>query len=469
MREVQSDAPIELPDEEATIPESSKVQLFDNSSHRDMPERYVNTTSLDRGSTERKIEFEILEDMYFSDLFMGLETIVNLYLDTPFMENGDGILTDKMPSDETIPDVGHGNASGEVEHDEGILLVVSVPHIAFSMKFDSTCNDCLTIVMGDFKEIPEKSACRIDNTFTDQHLSNQFPFDPGESVPPSIMFESLNIHFDIPHCFPIALHSGVVGLVGGELSNEFSSCKMDVQAVQPRPPCPLPKPHFLALLLDFLAQVAHSVVITKKLNFYELVIIGVDDSNLIARLRAANFNSKTQPTEVALVAILHDSNPIARLRAANFSSKTQPAAAALTTILQEWRVSKLRSGYKVRLHVVHFAGYTFYCVIKMVELVARHRLHHGLGDALVYAICLNKCMVAGQVITELNLIMLIIFTVNLKEHGWLIAVALEKFGEQRAAKTVYLYFKVDNSSFDESDHVKKCCLSYISHASGDPY
>ncbi|OIT38139.1 peptidyl-prolyl cis-trans isomerase fkbp62 [Nicotiana attenuata] len=120
--------------------------------------------------------------MCLADFFMGLETIVNLSLDKLFMEKGDGISTGKMPSDETIPDVEYGNASGAVEHDEGILLVVSVLHIAFSMKFDSTCMDYSTIVVNDFKEIPEKSACRIDNTFTNQRLSNQFPFNPGVNL-----------------------------------------------------------------------------------------------------------------------------------------------------------------------------------------------------------------------------------------------------------------------------------------------
>ncbi|OIT18667.1 hypothetical protein A4A49_55344 [Nicotiana attenuata] len=182
LEEVQSDAPIELHDAEATIPESSKVQLFNDSSHRDMPERYINATSLDRGSSERQTEFEVLEYMYLADFFMGPQTIVNLYLDKVFMENGDGISTGKMPLDETIPNVKHRNASGAIEHDEGILLVVSVPHIAFSMKFDSTCKDYSTIVVDDSKEIPKKSACRIDNTFTHQRLSNQFPFNPGVNI-----------------------------------------------------------------------------------------------------------------------------------------------------------------------------------------------------------------------------------------------------------------------------------------------
>ncbi|XP_009625222.1 uncharacterized protein [Nicotiana tomentosiformis] len=220
---------------------------------------------------------------------------------------------------------------------------------------------------------------------------------------------------------------------GGKLSNEMSSCMMDVQTVPPRPPRPLPKSHFLA-------QVSHSVAITTNLNSNGLVIIGVDDSNIYARLLAANL-----------------------------SSKTQPAATAFAAILQERKVLKLRSGYKVKLHSVHLAAYTFYGVIKMIELVVHHRFHHGLGHALVYVILLNKYVIAGQVIIELNLIMLINFTVNQIEHGWLIAVAMEKFGEEKTAKIVHLYFKMDNSSFDGSEHVKKCCMSYVSHAFGDPF
>lgn len=67
--------------------------------------------------------------------------------------------------------------------------------------------------------------------FLDQ-FGIEFSFDPGESVLPSIMFESLDIHFNIPHCLPSALYSVAVGLngtlEGDKLSNEMSSCIMDV-------------------------------------------------------------------------------------------------------------------------------------------------------------------------------------------------------------------------------------------------
>ncbi|XP_070037451.1 uncharacterized protein LOC107759561 [Nicotiana tabacum] len=46
---------------------------------------------------------------------------------------------------------------------------------------------------------------------------------------------------------------------------------------------------------------------------------------------------------------------------------------------------------------------------------------------------------------------------------------MEKFGEEKTTKIIHLYFKMDNSSFDGSKHVKKCCMSYVSHAFGDPF
>ncbi|OIS98150.1 hypothetical protein A4A49_25143 [Nicotiana attenuata] len=234
-----------------------------------------------------------------------------------------------------------------------------------------------------------------------EHTSIHLPFDPGESVSPFILFESLNIHFDIPHCVPIALCFGVVGLdgttEGGKLSNEMSSCTIDVQAVQPRPPQPLRKPHFLALLLDFLAQVAHSVEI-------------------------GGYGSKIN----------------ARLLAANFLSKMQSAIATLAAMLQEWKALELRSGPKVKVQTKHLVGYTFYGVIEMVELDAHHKLHHGLDDALVYVILLNKCVIVGQC------------------------------------------FKLDNFSFGGSkheyglyhiscEHVKEYGLNHISSPSGAPF
>nr|XP_033513891.1 uncharacterized protein LOC117278531 isoform X2 [Nicotiana tomentosiformis] len=143
--DAQSDAPIGMPDLEATGPASSEVQLFDKSTHRDMSERYVTVTSLDRGTSEQHIEFETSDDLYLADCFIEPETIVNLSLDKYFIENEDGISPGEIPSNETIPDVEQGK-------DEGILMVVRVPHIAFSMKFDNACKDYSTIVVVDFKE-----------------------------------------------------------------------------------------------------------------------------------------------------------------------------------------------------------------------------------------------------------------------------------------------------------------------------
>ncbi|XP_016486037.2 uncharacterized protein LOC107806402 isoform X1 [Nicotiana tabacum] len=170
--DAQSDAPIDIPDLEATGPTSSEVQQFDKSVHRDMSERYVTASSLDRGSSEQHINCETWDDLYLADFFMERETIVNLYLANFFTENEDEIPPGEMPSNETILDVEHGK-------DEGILMMVSVPHIAFSMKFDNTCKDYSTIVVVNFKVIPEKSSCRTNTTFIDQLLSTQFPFNPG--------------------------------------------------------------------------------------------------------------------------------------------------------------------------------------------------------------------------------------------------------------------------------------------------
>ncbi|XP_016440919.1 uncharacterized protein LOC107766624 [Nicotiana tabacum] len=137
--------------------------------------------------------------------------------------------------------------------------------------------------------------------------------------------------------------------------------------------------------------------------------------------------------------------------------KTHAAVAALAAMLQKWVVLELRSGSKVKLRAIQGAGYTFSGVIEVVELVACHRLHHGLGDAFIYGILLNKYRIAGQVITKLNLIMLKSSTINRKDHGcsWLIAGAIERFSVERASKTIYQFFKETNSSFDGFEHVKE--------------
>ncbi|KAJ8529281.1 hypothetical protein K7X08_036116 [Anisodus acutangulus] len=155
-----------------------------------------------------------------------------------------------------------------------------------------------------------------------------------------------------------------------------------VQTVQPRLPCPLPKPPFPALLLEFLAQVAQYVEISKELDFDGLVIIIEDDSNTNAHLVAAHFSIKLQPAE----------------------------AFHCCHVTGVESIRSKRSEYKVMLQVVHPTGYTFYAVIEMVELAARHRLRHGL-------------------------------------------VARKRFGGERASKTIHQYFKVDNFSFDGSEHI----------------
>ncbi|KAF3620666.1 hypothetical protein FXO38_32238 [Capsicum annuum] len=119
-------------------------------------------------------------------------------------------------------------------------------------------------------------------------------------------------------------------------------------------------------------------------------------------------------------------------------------------MLQGWKDLKSRSECKMKLQVLHPTGYILIVVIETIYLVVCHILHHGLAN--VYA-------VAGQVITELNLLLLTSFTGNKEKHGcnWLIAVAMERFSGEGAFKTVYWYLNVDNFRFDGSDHVNEYC------------
>ena len=79
----------------------------------------------------------------------------------------------------------------------------------------------------------------------------------------------------------------------------------------------------------------------------------------------------------------------------------------VATMLLKLKVIALKSVYKVKFEIEHpYAGYTLYGILEMIELVARHRLHHVLDTALVLSILLNKCAVVGhEVIPELHLIM----------------------------------------------------------------
>lgn len=135
--------------------------------------------------------------------------------------------------------------------------------------------------------------------------------------------------------------------------------------------------------------------------------------------------------------------------------KMQVAVAALVVVLQEWKVFELRNGYEVKLRAIQGIGYTFSGIIEVVELVSRHRLHHGLGDALIYGILLNKYGFVGQVITKHNLIMRQSSNLDRNGYSWLIAGAMEIFSGECASKTVYQFFKADNSSFDGCEHVKE--------------
>ncbi|OIS96015.1 hypothetical protein A4A49_04112 [Nicotiana attenuata] len=112
----------------------------------------------------------------------------------------------------------------------------------------------------------------------------------------------------------------------------------------------------------------------------------------------------------------------------------------------------------MHLDTLHWLPLALYSgVFGLDELAAHHRLPHGLSDALVYVILLNKCVIVGKVMTELNVIRLNLFTVNQIEHGcnWLIAVTMARFDGERATKTVHQCFMVDNFSFGGSEHVKE--------------
>nr|XP_033514980.1 uncharacterized protein LOC117279532 [Nicotiana tomentosiformis] len=105
--------------------------------------------------------------------------------------------------------------------------------------------------------------------------------------------------------------------------------------------------------------------------------------------------------------------------------KLQPVTNVLTAMLQEWKTLNLRSGYKVKHQAVQGVGYIF------------------SGGS-------ENCVVAWHVITKLNLVML----------KSLIAGVMGLNGE-RASKIIYQYF-MDNYRIDESEHVKVCCMYYIS-------
>jgi len=62
-----------------------------------------------------------------------------------------------------------------------------------------------------------------------KHIFINFPFDPGDSIPPSIMFKSVDIHLDISHYLSIELYSSVFVLdgttKGGKLLGEMLVAK----------------------------------------------------------------------------------------------------------------------------------------------------------------------------------------------------------------------------------------------------
>ncbi|WMV59095.1 hypothetical protein MTR67_052480 [Solanum verrucosum] len=179
------------------------------------------------------------------------------------------------------------------------------------------------------------------------HIFINFPFDLGESIPPSIMFKSV----DISHYLSIKLYSSVIILdgttKGGKLLDEMLVAKWVDKSVNLD--CHDHFQNHLSKLYynSFLAQLEQSVEMANEFDFEGLVIIGVVDSKINACLVAANFNSEMQP-------------------------------ATLATMSPEWKVLKLRSNYKLKLQAVHPIGYTFYGAIEMVELVVRHILRLGI-------------------------------------------------------------------------------------------
>ena len=82
----------------------------------------------------------------------------------------------------------------------------------------------------------------------------------------------------------------------------------------------------------------------------------------------------------------------------------------------------------------------------MIECTAHHRLHHALDTPIFVVILLNKCMVAGQVVHELHLVMSKIFTANQRECGcWLISVSMQWFMGRLASNTIHQLLKVNIS------------------------
>ncbi|KAM3269117.1 hypothetical protein P3S67_031081 [Capsicum chacoense] len=170
--------------------------------------------------------------------------------------------------------------------------------------------------------------------------------------------------------------------------------------------------HLSQLYLDFIVQVDQLIEIAKKFDFDGFVII-------------SRIDSKTNGC----------------LFAANFSCNRKLVATALVAMLQGWKDLKSRSECKMKLQVLHPTGYILIAVIETIYLVVCHILHHGLAN--VYA-------VAGQVITELNLILLTSFTGNKEKHGcnWLIAWQWRDLVEKELLKMFIASFD-PNSTLDD--------------------
>ncbi|KAG5570863.1 hypothetical protein H5410_060629 [Solanum commersonii] len=178
----------------------------------------------------------------------------------------------------------------------------------------------------------------VDNKIDAIHIVINFPFDLGESIPPSIMFKSMGIQLDISHYLSIELYSSVIVLdgttKGGKLLDEMLVAKWVDKPVNLD--CHDHYQNHLSKLYywSFLAQLEQSVEMANEFDFEGLVIIGVVDSKINACLVAANFNSEMQPATLAAMSL-------------------------------EWKLLKLRSNYKLKFQAVHYIGYTFYGAIEM--------------------------------------------------------------------------------------------------------
>ncbi|OIT37978.1 hypothetical protein A4A49_06561 [Nicotiana attenuata] len=343
------------------------------------------------------------------------------YVDANSLDTGG---TPKWPTDlVTFEDVYLASFSWNLQ-----LLLIDILHKKILINECASPTSAMHLVEVLFEVENGKSIGR----FTDQHILSQFSFDPGANI--------LIITISLTATHLCLWDRGLGGVEFGVAAMSLDICFRVFENIE--------DPHLDNFFMEFecgLPIKEHALV--HKTMLASLYIIfdpgGVN-------------NSLCTTSKQLLIQLMND------LTTEHFDTtqqymKTQDAVAALAVVLQEWKVFELRNGYKVKLRAIQGIGYTFSGVIEVVELVARHRLHHGLGDALIYGILLNKYGFVGQVLTKHNMIMRQISNLDRKDYGysWLIAGAMEIFSGESASKTVYQFFKADNSSFDGCEHVKE--------------